>query len=180
MSKGIITRFALLAAAVGLLAGCPCGGPYEALDEDFEYCTGSCDWVLEGEGAVAVVETIHPAEHGLRLDGPVRASKTADAYLDWYGWDMPYVELVSNCTGQLWLDLTFVGGQAYDLTIALPPGKEFLWNGDYQLLRQALPRQTVEASAPLEIRSVTLWNQSGVCVVDQLRIMQPGSGYCEG
>jgi len=71
-----------LAAAILLLSACPSFDPPVYYQEDFEGCAGACGWEIAGPGTAAIVATIHPGEHGLRLGGDVTVTHRFEPPLD--------------------------------------------------------------------------------------------------
>jgi hypothetical protein len=51
-------------------------------EEDFEDCSGTCDFVPSGNGRAEIVETIHPGEHALRIEGDVTLTRVIDPAVD--------------------------------------------------------------------------------------------------
>jgi hypothetical protein len=78
------------------VAACSCPGT-KALVDDFEGCTGTCGWTVKG-GSAAVVSTILPGEHGLRIDDGATAAKSVGPFLV----DTTYsLQLVADCPNGL-------------------------------------------------------------------------------
>jgi hypothetical protein len=71
---GRLTSLALVAIVATIAAACSCPGTTVLVD-DFEGCTGTCGWTVNG-GTASVVSTILPGEHGLELSGGAKASKS--------------------------------------------------------------------------------------------------------
>ena len=101
--------------AAGLLAACSCPQTTVLVD-DFEGCSGSCGWAASGTGSVAVVSTILPGEHGLRVDGGVTVSKTIPPATI----DTTYsLQLVADCVDGLTANLAASVPGSADITIAV-------------------------------------------------------------
>ena len=162
-----------VALAIGA-AGCACPGPTELFAEYFEYCTApTCEWAVSGEGSADLVATIHPGEHGLRLADSVQVRRSAPIMVSYDNPGGDYtVELVSNCDD---VYLTLADGElgARSLVIILAPGPERPPSGGYQLHVEIMPRPSFMTGDYLELDSVTVVNQQGFCVIDELRIMTP-------
>lgn len=105
---------AILAATLALGA-CSCPQTTVAID-DFEGCTGTCGWAISGPGTAAVVSTILPGEHGLRIDGGVTASKSIPSATI----DTTYsLQLVADCPNGLAANLAISVPGAPDATVAV-------------------------------------------------------------
>lgn len=95
-------------AAAALISACSCP-QQNVLVDDFEGCTGTCGWSITG-GSAAVVSTILPGEHGLRLTGVSTAVKSIPAVSLDPSWSL---NLVAHCPSGLAATLAgSVPGQA--------------------------------------------------------------------
>ncbi len=166
----------IMAALATAVAGCACPGPSEVFTEYFEYCTDpTCEWLASGEGSAELVTTIHPGEHALLLAGSVQVRRAAPLSIDYaasYSSGDYTVELVSNCDD---VYLTLADGElgARGLVIILAPGPELPPAGGYRLHLEPMPRPGSMVGDYLALDSVTVVNQQGFCVIDELRIIKP-------
>lgn len=71
-----------LAAGILFLSACPNLDPPVYYQADFEGCTGTCGWEISGPGTASIVATIHPGEHGLRLEGDITVTHAFDRPID--------------------------------------------------------------------------------------------------
>jgi hypothetical protein len=166
----------IVAALACGAAGCTCPGPSELFAEYFEYCADpTCEWQVSGEGRADLVTTIHPGEHGLLLADSVQVRSAAPVSINYgssYNSGEYTVELVTNCDEvYLTLEDGELGTRA--LVIILAPGPERPPRGGYQLHVEPMPRPGSTMGDYLELDSITVVNQQGFCVIDELRIMTP-------
>ena len=157
-----------LALALPALGGCPdCESDPTALMVDFERCDGLCGMTAGGEGQVWIGETIHPAEHGLYLEGAASAAGPITATVDVAR--APELRVTTSCpTGALaWLD-PVAGG--YRLRITLPDGPAAPWTGDFRRITVPWPATPPD---PLAIVELVVTGQSGQCVIDEIEVSYP-------
>lgn len=105
-------RFALGALVVALLPLQPrCGcSDATAFFEGFEGCTNPCGFTPAGGGSTAIVSTILPGEHALRLTGPITATRLLAPTPTI---DTSYVlALVTDCTSGLTVSLNLSYGSS--------------------------------------------------------------------
>ncbi len=166
-----------LCLLVPLVAGCL--GPDDdllLLDERFEAPVGD-RWIVQG--AVAQVETIHPAEHGLQftdwtdLSGPLTI-QIFDEFSDGN-----WLEYSSSCVGspELWLQWSGVGN-SFELWVDL--GFEEDGTPDqFQRVHANLPpvAPSDDWANPTTISGIHLVSGPSACVIDNLRIYQPSPEY---
>ena len=199
-------RGAGMAVVMVCVGACTCPEPYAVWSADFEYCGGTCAWSVAGEGSVSLVATVHPGEHGLRLDARVTATAPAAVGTGQYYNDGLWLEMVTTCEGAPSAQLVAVGIDQYALALTLTPGPAIEpQSRDYHPMILSLPPRPAsqydpncnpnlqeccdptvdwncyndlyDGSAAYAITSVSVTNRSGVCVIDQLRIMQPTECY---
>src|SRR5262249_10960589 len=97
---------AAMVVAAALLPGCPCTSPDTLFADEFEGCSGTCDWTVTGTGSVEVASTILAGEHGLRLTGDVTASKAIRGAVSEGGSSHVHLTLMSNCGSALDVSIT--------------------------------------------------------------------------
>lgn len=115
-----------------------------------------------------VGETIHPAEHGLYLQGAATATGPVTATVDFAR--APELRVTTSCPNGVlaWLDPLAGGG--YRLTLVLPDGPQVPWNGDFD--RVTVPWPSVSPQ-PLAIVELSVDNGAGQCVIDQIEVSYP-------
>lgn len=164
---------ALLAlAALGAACSCP---QKRVLVDDFEDCTGTCGWDVSG-GDAAVVSTILPGEHGLRLDGGSTAVKAIAVTSIDTTWSL---QLVADCPAGLLATLaaTVPGSGDVSLAVMLAIDNSLTSSGDSPDYSGAtfvplvgditLPTGAMTAS----VHQITLQPSAGAaCTVDVVRI----------
>jgi hypothetical protein len=199
-------RVLLIAIVAVALSGCTCPEPYAVFAGDFEYCEGTCEWWATGEGSVEQVTTVHPGEHAMRMDGPIRITgSSAVGAGQYYSTDL-WFEMVTTCEGAVTAQLSAVGFDQYELQIRLPPGpavepseRSYFPVFTNMPLRPASrydpncnPNVTeccdptvdwdcyndaYDGSSAYSITNVSVINTSGVCTVDQIRVMSHPECY---
>lgn len=148
-------------ALVVLLCGCSAGGDVLFV-QSFEGCKpcGSA----RGAGAVDIVETTHPAEHAVVLDGEITLELDADIALE--AGHRYVVGLSTNCrqAGSDALEAVLAGAV---LEIHLPPENPFswIWMHYFEL--------ALEPTAAVRVKRIDLVNRGrGICGVDQLVVLE--------
>jgi len=106
MSARQLHLAAAMVIAASLLPGCPCASPDILFADEFEDCTGTCGWSVEGGGSADVTSTLHTGEHGLRLTGEVIASKAIQNVVPSGGSSHAHLTFVSDCRSGLSVILT--------------------------------------------------------------------------
>ena len=85
--------------------------------------------------------------------------------------------MVSNCSEQLQVGLTPRNeeGTVFGLTIILSPGPALFDGGGYEFMTAVVPTPGSggESLDYYTIESVTIENQDGTCVIDEVRVMMP-------
>jgi hypothetical protein len=186
------SAIALWAACASLfgVAGCfPCGEGYPRIALEFEDCAdATCGLAVYGDGGAELVQTLHPAEHGLRLAGPVRFElplglETGTRYTDGL-----WVEYVTTCDGPVAASYVQqdVEGTVFELVLTLPAGPdsddgERAYRRSFTTLPPAPVREGPLADCdpyegcPYTLTKVSVPQPRGVCTIDQFQIMQPES-----
>lgn len=166
-------RALAITALLALCAGCPCEPGYSGFESDFEYCdqAADCEWSVAGDGTAIMVPTIHPGETGVELSGQVSLTATTRVVGGNYNSDGQWIELVTNCHGAFNLEAIALGSE-WELALTLPSGHTEGMSADYRVRHLNLPPIPVEESTYI-IGRLTIKNQSGRCVIDQVRIMTP-------
>lgn len=174
----IIRMVVLVLAGVGV-TGCACPDAYPIFEEGFEYCAGTCDWTVVGDGEALRVATVHPGEHGMRLNGSVWLDRPAALTIDFaqaaYTYGGPVtVEVITNCADGVSAGLAVSDQGGYQLLVILPPGGARPPEDGYQLVIEPLAGPSVVSGAePVVVDTVTVVNQSGYCVIDGVRVVMP-------
>jgi hypothetical protein len=166
----------LATIALALLsAGCPCDVGYPGFDSDFEYCNDTCGWSASGTGELRHVETIHPGEHGVELSGSITISHATQVTGGDYYNDGQWIEYVSNCRGPVRVEVVTAPQGGYELIVTLPPGhtSSTSYEYEYDLVHVTVPPIEIEQYSTYTLSGIAIKNQSGRCVIDQVRIMTP-------
>lgn len=187
--KAAVAALACLWSLV--LGGCVCDEATAVFSSDWEYCDGTCEWVAQGTGTTRRVETIHPGEHGLRVDGQMVLTAPIAVTTGTIYNDGVWLEYTSTCGGAPSLRWQGGGGSALGLRVGFPPGGDGegplgspISADRFRLRRISLPPVPgTEPGDPWDegtsylISELVLEYQSGTCVIDQLRLKVANECY---
>lgn len=176
----MLLLFVTTTAAV--VAGCwPDGEPRPVFDERFEDCV-ECRWTV-AYGGFEVVQTIHPAEHGLRFVAATEMSAAlAVTIYDQFS-DGMWLEYSTSCGGTPEISAA-PGVSGWEVRVRLPTAGDGS-PGEFQRVHANLPpigQQDEWGTYPdvtLSRLIVSADPYEGGCVFDNLRLMvaEPDYGY---
>jgi hypothetical protein len=160
-------RACLLALA---LAGCL--QPLEQIilvDERFE--DGTASWTISG--AVELVPTYHPGEHGLRFLGPARMERGISVVIYGEFQDGNWIEYTTSCGGVPGARVAPRLDGTWEVVLELPTAGDGTPDEFERVFVSVPPVPWSEwGSATLSLFTVVA-DGGGPCVIDNLRLVQP-------
>ena len=168
MSVEMNPLVALLASCIVFTyGGCPCPDEQTTLLDEFETCADrTCGWQTDDPERVQVVNTIHPAEHGLELDGATLISRGIS--VDNHPLE---IQLISTCPESIVVGVSYSTSEG-DVTEehrfpmqAISPGDDP--GAPYYLLSAIVDPGRFES---ILVTGISIENTGGRCVIDQLRM----------
>jgi len=162
-------------AGLLLLAGCPpsSGGVLTVVDERFEEPI-TTHWTVSG--SVELVETYHPAEHGLRFLAATTMSRATLLTLDDEYDDGNWIEYSTSCTGmpEVWAEE--IAPSNYQLHVAIPQEPDGTADEFQRVYLNTPPLARPQLGGgydPVTISALVVEAyQGGSCVIDNLRLQR--------
>lgn len=163
----------MVLASLTQVAGCPCGGATTVLArKGFEDCQGTCELEVTA-GRVELVSTIHPGEHGMKLDAGTRVRWDLGQGLRFY--QRVALGLTTDCPGTLRVGVQ-IDAESPVVPVLLSRGA-----GDVTFVNTGgslpdLEQQTSDGGVRVPPRFLVI-ESSNSCVIDNLQLVS-SENYC--
>ncbi|MCC6999207.1 MAG: hypothetical protein IT370_31640 [Deltaproteobacteria bacterium] len=171
--RNLVALGLMVLASLTQVAGCPCGGATTVVArKGFEDCQGDCGLEVTA-GRVQLVSTIHPGEHGLKLDAGTRLRWDLGDSLRFH--ERLVLGLTTNCPGTLRV------GVQIDAESPLVPVLLSRGAGDVTFVNAGgslpdLEQPTSDGGVRVPARFLIIESTSS-CVIDNLQLVST-ENYC--
>lgn len=171
--RNLVALGLMVLASLTQVAGCPCGGSSTVVArKGFEDCQGSCDLEVTA-GRVELVTTIHPGEHGLKLDVGTKLRWDLGDSLRFH--ERVALGLTTNCPTTLRVGVQ-IDAESPVVPVLLSRGA-----GDVTFVGAGgnlpdLERQTSDGGVRVPARFLVI-ESSASCVIDNLQLVSM-ENYC--
>ena len=165
--RNLVALGLMVLASLTQVAGCPCGGSSTVVArKGFEDCQGNCDLEVTA-GRIQLVSTIHPGEHGMKLDAGTKLRWDLGENLRFY--ERVALGLTTSCPTTLRVGVQ-IDAESPVVPVLLSRGA-----GDVTFVNAGgnlpdLERQTSDGGVRVPPRFLVI-ESSASCVIDNLQLV---------